>query len=145
MLKDKIQDDLKKALKNRDTLKISTLRLALSEIKNKEIEKRGDLADDDVMSLLAASAKRRRESIAQFKTGGREDLVGKEEAELDIIKSYLPEPMSQAELQNLVKDTINKLSAKPKDFGKVMKAVLAAASGRASGAQAQEIVKLELK
>jgi len=145
MLKDKIQDDLKKALKNRDALKISTLRFALSEIKNKEIEKRGDLADDVVMSLLAASVKRRRESIAQFKTGGREDLAGKEEAELDIIKTYLPEPMSQAELQSLVKDAINKLKAGPKDFGKVMKTVLAAASGRASGSQAQEIVKLELK
>lgn len=146
MLKEKIQIDLNAALKARDNLKTSTLRFVLSEIKNKEIEKRGSpLTDDDITRLLAASVKRRQESIVQFRAGGRQDLAEKEQAELVIIKSYLPESISREDLVKLVKQTIQKLSVGPGDFGKVIKEVLARAHGRAEGKVVSEIVKAELK
>lgn len=146
MIKDKLTEDLKQAQKSRDAMKVSTLRFVLSEIQNKEIDKRAGLSDDEVMKLLAASVKKRQEAIAQFETGGRADLVEKEKTELEVIKAYLPEPIPRRELEKIVDEAIAQLQGSgPQDFGKVMKEAVARAAGRASGSEISEIVKSKLK
>lgn len=142
MLKEKLQEDLKTALKARQTTQISTLRLALSEIKNKEIEKKGALEDAEVTALLANSVKRRKESIAQFEQGNRPDLAEQEKSELAVIAGYLPKPLSAGEIEQLVRAAVAKLGAAgPQDFGRVMKEVMAQSAGRAGGKEVTEIVK----
>lgn len=145
MLKEKIEQDLKVALKSQDKVKVSTLRLLLSEIKNKEIDNKGLLADEQVMKLLQSSIKRRQEAITQFQAGKRDDLVTKEQQELAVVQSYLPKQMTDDELNRLIESTIQTLGASgPADFGKVMKAVMTDAAGRADGSRIAALVKTKL-
>lgn len=137
---------MKEALKSRDDLRISVVRMLLSDIHNQEIEVKGVLADEQIMKVLSGSAKKHQDSIAQFESGGRTDLVEKEKAELAIITSYLPEPLPDEELKKLVQETIAETKPQgPQDFGKVMQAVMAKAKGRAAGQLVSQIVKEELK
>ena len=145
MLKEKIAEDLKAALKGRDQARVSVLRMLLSALHNKEIETRAALTDEQVLSVLVYEQKKHRDSIEQFKTGGRPDLAGKEEAELGVIESYLPEVMGEDELQVIVREVIAKIGAKGKeDFGKVMKEVMVKVRGRADGSAVSEIVSEKL-
>lgn len=144
MLKRQIEEDLKQALKQQERAKISTLRLLLAEIKNKEIDKKGPLIDEEIWGILSSGVKMREEAIAQFRQGKREDLVKTEQEELGIIKTYLPAPLDQDQLLILVKEAVEKLQARPQDFGKVMKVVMTHARGRASGSEVRELVKSEL-
>lgn len=144
--KEKIETDLKAALKSRDVLKTSVLRLLLSDIHNQEIEKRGELSESDILAVLGGSVKKHRDSIAQFETGGRSDLVTKETRELRVIESYLPLPLSEEELLDLVRKTINEAKAgDPKDFGKVMRELMPHLKGRADGNLVSAIVREELQ
>lgn len=143
----KIKEDLKKAQKNKEETKVSILRMLLAEIKNEEIalKKKEGLTDDEVLSVIQRNVKRHKDSIESFKKGKREDLVEKEEEELKILKNYLPEELSEEELEKIVSQKIEELKASgPSDFGKVMGAVMAEVKGRAEGKKVAQIVKEKL-
>lgn len=141
----KIQQDLTDSMKQKNEIKTSTLRLVISEIGNARIEKREDLTDEDIVQVIAKEAKKRQESIAAFKQGERTDLAEKEEQELLILKTYLPEPVSDEELLKIVDSQIAEIGAKDmKDLGKVMSAVLSKVKGRAEGGAVSAIVKSKL-
>ena len=146
---DKLQNDLKAAQRARDEIKVSTLRLLLSEIKNAQIAKNEDLPEEDLISVLQREAKKRKEAVLSFRAGGREQSAQKEETELAILQNYLPEALSEAlsneELTKLVEDNINELEANSlQDMGKVIGAVMAKAAGRADGAAVSALVKQKL-
>ncbi len=142
----RIDDDLKTALKSGDKIAVSTLRFIKSVLKNREIGKGAPLTDEDVIDVLTTLVKQRRESIEGFRRGGRADLVEKEERELAIIKSYLPEELSEEELSRLIKETIEETGAvSVREMGKVMKALMPKVKGRADGRKVSEMVKAELE
>jgi len=144
-LKNEIHEQMKQAMKAGDALKKDCLRFVSSAIKNKEIEKRGELDDAEVAKVLVTLAKQRNESIEMYKKGNRQDLVSKEEAELAIIQSFLPKPLSDEELAKVVDETIAQVGAVgPADMGKVMKAIGPHTSGRADGKKVSEAVKARL-
>ena len=137
MLQDKINKDLVDAMKAGDAIKVSALRMLNAAIKNTEIAKNAGanghspLQDGDIIDIIAKQIKQRNESIEQFKKAGRQELVDKETKELETLKVYLPEQMSEAELAKLVQDTIKETGAGGKqDMGKVMKAIIPKAKGR---------------
>src|SRR3972149_480427 len=105
-LKERIQADMQKAAKERNSLALSALRMALAAIKNKEIEARGEIGEDAVLKVLATMVKQRKESIELFERGGRSDLVGKETAAIDVLEAYLPKPLTDAEGESLVREAI---------------------------------------
>jgi uncharacterized protein YqeY len=144
-LKETISDDMKKAMKSGDRLRLETLRTLRAVLLEKEIEKRGSgnpVTPDDEVAVLVGAAKRRKESIEQFEKGGRRDLVEQETKELAIIQEYLPKQMSADELNALIQRVIAETSASsPADFGKVMPAVMKEAKGKAEGRMVQELVK----
>ena len=131
-LKDRITDDMKAAMRSGERERLSTVRLILAAIKQREVDERITLDDSQVLAVLERMVKQRRESIAQFESGGRADLVAKESAELAIVRSYLPEQLSDSELAALIDEAIRSSGAASlKDMGKVMGAVKAKAQGRA--------------
>jgi uncharacterized protein len=140
MLSEKIADDLKTALKARDGLVTSTLRMLRAAMKNKEIEKKhAQLTDEDILDLVQKQVKSRKESVDQFTKGGRDDLAKKEQAEIDILMAYLPKPMSGEELEAVVKGIIAETGAVSKaDLGKVIKACMAKHRGRIDGQQVNQ-------
>ena len=141
-IKEKLQQDLKESLKKKDSLKLNTVRSIINAIKNKEIDLRRELEEDEIYEILNTLAKQRRESIEQYGKGGREDLVEKETKELEIIKEYLPEQLSEEEIEKIVKETIKEVNATSmKDMGKVMKAIMPKVKGRADGKKVNEMVK----
>ena len=140
-LKDNLREDLKKALKQQQSIQIATLRLLLSEIKNAEIAQQKPADDSMVLDAISRAAKRRRESIEAFKQGNRSDLVAQEEAELDILTGYLPEQMSRDEIITVVQRVIDTVGAKgPGDKGKVMSQLMPQLKGKADGKEVNEIV-----
>ncbi|NPA15621.1 MAG: GatB/YqeY domain-containing protein [Deferribacteres bacterium] len=144
-VKEKIMADMKEAMKAKDMAKVSTLRLLLSEIKNKEIDKKGELSDEEIYALIQKAVKQRKESIEQYKSAGREDLVQKEEAELKILEAYLPEQLSEEELEKIIDEAIKEAEAATmKDMGKVMRLVMPRVKGRADGKVVNEMVKRKL-
>lgn len=145
MILEQIQNDLKEAMKAGETDKVSALRFLLSQIKNREIDKRAELTDEEIVSVIAKQVKQRRESVEAFKQGGRDDLVVKEQAELDLLSKYLPQKMGQAELEKIVSGVISQTNASGiSDFGKVMKEVMEKVKGQADGGSVSEIVKKQL-
>jgi uncharacterized protein YqeY len=121
-------------MKASDKTSVSTLRLVKSSLKYRQIEKGGNLTDDDVIAVLSSMVKQRRESIEQYTKAGRDDLASSEMAEIEIIKKYLPEQISNEELEAIIRETIKELNASgAKDIGKVMKAVIPKVKGRADG------------
>jgi uncharacterized protein YqeY len=145
-LKEKIQQDIKQAMKEKERDKLSTLRLLMSEIKNKEIDAGGDLEDSDILALIQKAAKQRKESIEQYKKGSRDELAAKEERELEILSAYLPQQLSREELEGIIKEAIAKCGAtSPKEMGKVMKEVMPAVKGRADGKEVNALVRSMLE
>ena len=141
-LKERLKEDMKAALKAKDKEKLSVIRMLQSLIKNAEIDKRGELTDEEIISLLMKYAKQRRESIELYEKGGRQDLVEKERRELQIVESYLPKQMSEEEIRELVAKVIEEVGASsPKDIGKVMQAVMPKVKGRADGSLVNRIVR----
>jgi uncharacterized protein YqeY len=139
---DRIQDDLKRSLKAKDGTRVSVLRFLIAAVKNREIEKKEPLSDDEVLTEIASSAKRRRESIEAFKDGGRQDLVDKEEAELAILTEYLPEQMSAEEVRHIAQEVIEAVDARSSaDIGKVMKEIMPRIRGKADGKVVNQIVR----
>lgn len=145
MLKQQIQNDLKESMLAKNTEKTSVIRLLLSALNYHEIQKGGagyTATDEDVMSVIQKEAKQRRDSIDQFKTAGRQELVDKETRELEILKTYLPEQMNEEEIKKLVKDAIAQTGATtPADMGKVMGSLVPKIKGKADGGLVSRIVK----
>lgn len=134
MLLDQIQTDLKNAQLNRDEVKVSTLRLLLSEIKNKEIAKGEALTEEDIVATVQREARKRKEAAEGFRAGDREESAVKEEAELKVLESYLPVQISNEELTKIVESTITELGVTGMaDMGKVIGAVMGKVKGRAGG------------
>lgn len=148
-LKEKINNDLKEALKQKDAFRLSVLRLLNSSIGNKEIEKlkkEEGLSDDEIITVITNEIKKRRDSADIYTKAGRQELAQKEENELKILMGYLPEQLTDDELKNIVKEAIGKIGATgEKDFGLVMKEVLPKIKGRADGALVAKLVKELLK
>ena len=141
-LKEQIQEDMKKAAKERNSLALSALRMALAAIKNKEIEARGEIGEDVVLKLLATMVKQRKESIELFERGGRSDLAGQEAAEIAVLEAYLPRPLPDSEVESLARESIAAVGAKsPADMGRVMKELMPKVAGRADGKTVNEIVR----
>ena len=144
-LKARIQEDMKSAMRSGDKERLNTIRLVLAAIKQREVDERIVLDDNQVMAVLDKMAKQRRESITQFQNGGRVDLADKERAELAVITGYLPAQMSDEELNALVQAAVAEVGASSiKDMGKVMAIVRAKAQGRVDLAVAGERVKARL-
>ncbi|MBI5547303.1 MAG: GatB/YqeY domain-containing protein [Deltaproteobacteria bacterium] len=145
-LKQKIDEDLKKAMKARDAAALSATRLLKTEITKKEIELgKKDLDDAEVLKLVERQLKQRVESAEQFKKGNRPELAAQEEAEGAFLKAYLPQPLSPHELDQLVAQAIVETGAKtPREMGAVMKLAQAKAAGRADGKTLSELVKKKL-
>lgn len=145
-LKDRLNDDLKDAMRQRDAKRRNTLRLLLSAIRYEEIARKGDLDDDAVTQTLSKQAQQRRDSIEAYAKGDRPDLVAQEQAELDIIRAYLPEPMSEDEVGAIVQAAIADAGATgPQDMGKVMGRIMPQVRGRADGKQVSAMVQERLR
>ena len=161
-LKERTNEDLKAALKSGSNDVVSTLRFLSSVIKNKELEKRTKLSkegklvaeleqlsalnDDETINIILGEIKKRKESIAQYEKGGREDLAKKEAAELEILKKYVPEEMSEEELMSIVKKKIAEIGeVTTRDFGKIMGSVMSEVKGRAGGEAVKKIIEEEIK
>lgn len=140
-LKEKLEADLRQAMKNRDNVKRSVLRLLLAAIQNAEIAKRGSLDNSDVLGIVAREVKQRNESIEAFKQGDRQDLVAQEEAEMAVLKEYLPRQLSREEVIIEARQVIEEVGAQgPRDKGKVMSRLMAQLKGKADGREINEIV-----
>jgi uncharacterized protein YqeY len=141
-LKDRLNREFNEALKSGDSLKVSVIRLLRSHMKNREIDQRTELSEEDVVVIIAAAVKQRRDSIEQFSKGGREDLVQKETKEMEILQRYLPQPLPREELEILIRGAIQEAGATgPNDVGKVMKVIMPKVKGRADGALLQARVR----
>lgn len=139
MIRQQLYDDMKKAMLARDSERLGVLRFVISEIKNREIDAKHELGDEEVLDLLRRETKRRNEAVIQYTQGGRLDIVETEKRELAIIETYLPALMDKAKVEAVVKEVIAGLSTK--DFGQVMRAVMQELKGQADGKLVSEIVK----
>ncbi len=141
MLADKLANDLKEAMKSRDKARLNTIRQVKAAVQNAEIAKQGTLDDSDILGVIAKEAKQRRDSIEEFKKAARQDLVDKEEAELEIILEYLPKQMEREEIVAAARQIIEEVGAKgPGDKGKVMSRIVAQLKGKAEGREINEVV-----
>src|SRR5712671_2687857 len=145
MLRDRIADEMRAAMKAREQARVSTLRMLMAAMKNMQVKKGHELDDEEVVEVIAREAKRRRESMDAFEKGGRPELVEKEGAELAVLESYLPERLSDEELAALVDEAIAETGASsPKEIGNVMKALMPKVKGRADGSAVSTAVRARL-
>jgi len=144
-LKDKITDDMKTAMRAKDTARLGTVRLLLSAMKQKEVDERVELTDADVLSIIEKMLKQRRESIAQYEKAARADLADVEKAEIVVLSAYLPQQMSEAEVAEAVLAAIKESGAAgPKDMGKVMGLLKSRLAGRTDMGKLSGLVKAKL-
>ena len=141
VLKQRLTDDLKQAMKSGERVKRSVIRLVLAAIKNAEIARRGTLSDEDILGIISKEVRKHQESITAFKAGNRADLVAQEEAEMVLLNGYLPPQMSAEEITAAAREIISEIGATgPGDKGKVMSKIIAKLKGRADGRQINDIV-----
>ena len=142
-----IESEMKDAMRQKDSLKLSVLRMAIAAVRNTEIVKKvKKLEENDVLQVLQKMIKEHRESIAQFEKGGRMDLVDKEKKELEVLQRYVPKEMSEEELASIVKTAVQESGFTSKaDAGKVMKVVMEKVKGKADGKIVNKIVLSLLK
>ena len=144
-LKTRIQDDVKAAMRSKDKDRLGTLRLITAAIKQKEVDERIDMDDAAVIAVLEKMIKQRKDSITQYSQAGRDDLASKEQVELDLIQTYLPEQMSEAELEAIISKAVADTgAASMKDMGKLMAAVKPLGAGKADMGLVSKIVKSKL-
>jgi len=144
-LKEEITTGIKQAMKGGDKARLQTLRFLLSAVKNKEIEKREELSDVEILQVISTSVKQHKDSIEQFRKGGRDDLANREEAELEVLKGFMPPQLSEDEIKGVVAAAAQETGAATmKDMGGLMKAVMAKLKGKADGKLVQEMVKQRL-
>lgn len=144
-LKERIDHDMREAMKSREKLKLSTIRLLKAAIKNREIEAGHGLSDSEVLETVGSAIKQRRESISQFKAGGRDDLANKEEQELNYLLEYLPRQLSEEEIVEKIDEVLKRLgTSSSKDFGLVMRTLMSELKGQVDGASLNKLVKAKL-
>lgn len=144
-IKGQIQEDMKTAMRNQEKERLATIRLILAALKQREVDERIDLTNEDVIAILDKMAKQRRESIKEFEAAKRQDLVDKEVQELKIIQQYLPSQLSDSEIEQLIKTSIEEAGAtSAKDMGKVMSILKPKVQGRADVAAVSNKVKEKL-
>jgi uncharacterized protein len=145
-LQEKIQSDIAEAMRSKETLKLGVLRMMKSAVHNKQVEKMKALDEAEVLSVFNTLVKQRKDSVEQFRKGGREDLAQKEEAEIKVIEQYLPAAASDEDIRKAIEAAIQETGAASiKDMGKVMKAAMAQLSGKtAEGSRVSQMVKEKL-
>lgn len=144
-LRERLSDEMKQAMKARDELRLSTIRLIRSAVKNRDIELKRELNDQEIVEAIATLVKQRRESIRLFVDAGRQDLVDKEERELTVLLGFLPQQLNREEVAALVEKAIAESGAQGgKDMGKVMKALMPHVAGRADGKMVSDVVREKL-
>ncbi|KTD17388.1 GatB/YqeY domain-containing protein [Legionella jordanis] len=144
-IKDRISSDIKDAMRAREKSKLDTLRLITAAVKQVEVDERITVDDERMLVILDKLAKQRKESIAQFKAAGRDDLVSQEQFELELINQYLPEPLSETEIETLITKAISQVAAeKMSDMGKVMAILKPELQGRADMAKVSALIKAKL-
>jgi hypothetical protein len=145
-LQEQINQDLTAAMKAKDAERLSTLRMMKTALKNREIEKMSPLDDAEAIKVLQSLVKQRRDSIEQYRQGGRPELAEKEAAEIKVIEEYLPAAMDQATLLRIVEETLSEIGAQsPKDLGRAMKAIMAKLAGQAvDGKVVNQMVRTKL-
>ena len=144
-LKEQLNDAMKQAMKARDDLRLSAVRMVRSTVKNREIDLKHELDDQGIVEVISTLVKQRRESIRLYQDGNRQDLVDKEEAEMAILLQFLPAQLNTDEITELVSRTIQETGAQGiKDMGKVMKALTSLTTGRADGKIVSDIVRQQL-
>lgn len=144
-LEERILEAMKEAMKSNDRARLSTIRMIRSSLKNREIELRKKLEDEEIIRVIQGMIRKSEEAIEQFHAGGRTDLVEKEKKEIEILKSFLPQPLGQEELIRIIDETIQELKATSlKDLGKVMKSIMPKIGGRADGKLVNQLVKERL-
>jgi uncharacterized protein YqeY len=144
-LNDTLTADMKEALRARESLRLSTIRLLLAALKNAQIEAMHSLSEEEALAVLRKQARMRHEAIEQYRRGGREDLASKEEAELAVIESYLPAAPTEYQIRAVVREAIAATGASgPRDMGVVMRTTMSRLGGRADGRRVQGLVREEL-
>lgn len=144
MLLEKIRSDMENAMKAGDKQKVTCLRMLIAAIKNREVSLKRTLEEQEIISIIRSQIKQHKESYTQFKKGKRDDLAEIEDNEISILREYLPKEMSDSEIKNIVDEIIAEIGATRKDFGKVMKTVMAKVAGRADGKKVNSIVSQSL-
>ena len=141
-LEEKITDDLKAAMKARDTTRTSCLRMLKTALKNRQVEKRDTLRDEEVQETISSLIKKGKQAAEEFKKGGRDNLAAKEEAEIAIYFEYLPEQVTPKEIEKILQDIIAEMGAQgPGDLGKVMKQAMVQLAGKAQGKEVNGIAR----
>jgi uncharacterized protein len=141
-LKQRLQDDLKSAMRERDEVRKRTLRLTLASIKNREVEVRHVLSDGDVAEVLHKEAKQRRETLDELARADRPDLVAAEQAELAVLEEYLPKQLSRDEIADMAREVIDELNVQgPRQMGQVMSVLMPQLKGRADGKLVSQVVR----
>ena len=141
-LKTTLQDDMKAAMRAKDSLKLGVLRMLIAEIKKREIDKRTVLDEGEIQKTITTLIKQRQDSVEAFTKGNRPDLADKEKAEIALLQAYQPQQMSRAEIESVVAAAVKESgAAAPADIGKVMKIALAKTAGRADGKLINEIAR----
>jgi uncharacterized protein len=145
----KLREDLKEALRAKEVVRLSTIRMLISAISNKEIatqKKDVGLSDEEILGVISQEVKRRRDAIVEYRKGMREELAVKEEGELEILSKYLPPEISDEEIEKAVQEVVDEIGVEGEnDFGKTMKAVMSKLKGRASGDRVSKIVQQALR
>lgn len=144
-LKQQINDDMKQAMKARDSVRLGAIRLLMAAIKQKEVDEQVELDDTAVTAVIDKMIKQRRDSVTQYKAGGREDLVEAESAEIDVLVGYMPQPLSEAEIAALIEQAVaDSGAAGMQDMGKVMALLRPQLAGRADMAAVSALIKARL-
>jgi len=145
-LSDRLNEDMKQAMKNQDKFRLSVIRMLRASIKSREIDLRKTLSDDEVLDVLSREIKQRKDSLQEFEKAGRMDLVENLKAEIDIISDYMPKQLDEEELKQIVQQTIQEVGASTKaDMGKVMGALMPKVKGRADGRLVNQLVQQALQ
>jgi len=141
-LENKIVEDLKKAMKEKDSLRLSCLRMLKTALKNLQVEKQRKLKDEEIQGVISTLIKRGKESASEYRKADREDLALKEESEVAIFYGYMPEQLTPEDIENTLKEIISEISAaKPSDLGVIMKTAMSRLAGKAQGKEVNEIAR----
>jgi uncharacterized protein YqeY len=142
---DKLNQDMKDAMRNKEKQRLMVIRSVKSALQNEAINKGEDLSEDEVLTVLSREMKQRKESLHEFEQAARTDLVEKTNADIQILTEYMPSPLSDSELRQIVEETVNETGASSKaDMGKVMGAIMPKVKGRADGSKVKEYVQQSL-
>jgi len=145
-VREKLDEDMKDALRAGDKLRLSAIRLLRSQLKNEAIQRQRELTEDEELSVLSSAVKMRKEAIEKFKEGNRQDLVEQEQAELAVVRSYLPEPLSEEQISRLIDAVVSQTGATGvSDLGSVMREIMPQVRGRADGGFVNKLVREKLQ